>query len=89
MAAQLKEARTTGVHSTVKNDTKKYLKDLRDYSTLGVTISLSVLIGFGLGYWLDKYVFGTTPWCTMIFLGLGIAAGFRNILITIDKFKDK
>ncbi len=41
---------------------------------------LATVIGLALGYWLDG-VFGTSPWLTLIFLVLGIIAGFRNIFI--------
>ena len=34
---------------------------------------------------IDRKVFNTTPWLTLIFLGLGIAAGYRNIGHAIKK----
>jgi ATP synthase protein I len=37
-----------------------------------------------LGIYLDRR-FETSPWCTLIFLVLGIIAGFRNIAIVIRK----
>lgn len=37
-------------------------------------------IGLFIGYYLDKWL-GTTPWMTLIWLGVGIASGFRNIFI--------
>jgi len=33
-----------------------------------------------LGHYLDRWL-ETTPWLTLVFLFLGIAAGFRNIFI--------
>jgi len=42
---------------------------------------LATFIGLGFGYFLDNYVFGTQPWFTLIFLVIGIIAGFRNIYI--------
>jgi ATP synthase protein I len=33
----------------------------------------------GIGWWLDK-VFDTRPWLLLIFTGLGIAAGFLNLV---------
>ena len=38
----------------------------------------------GIGVWLDRK-FETAPWLTLIFLGFGIAAGFRNIGLAIKK----
>jgi ATP synthase protein I len=40
----------------------------------------SCLIGLAMGFYLDKWL-GTSPWLTLIFLGLGITSGFRNIFI--------
>ena len=40
----------------------------------------STFIGLAMGYFLDKWL-GTSPWLTLIFLGLGIISGFRNIFI--------
>lgn len=37
-------------------------------------IIVGALIGRGLDVWL-----GTTPWLLILFLGLGLAAGFRNV----------
>lgn len=47
---------------------------------MGISIVLATVIGLALGYWLDK-VFDTSPWLTLIFLVLGIIAGFRNLYI--------
>ena len=46
---------------------------------------LSIFIGLAIGIYLDRRVFHTTPWLTLIFLGLGIAAGYRNIGLAIKK----
>lgn len=61
----------------MKEDTKKALKLVGLASTLGLTIVIATFIGLALGLWLDK-VFNTSPWLTVIFLVLGIVAGFRN-----------
>ena len=37
-------------------------------------------IGLFIGVYLDKWL-ETSPWMTLIWLGIGIAAGFRNIFI--------
>jgi ATP synthase protein I len=41
-------------------------------------MGLSVAIGLAIGYYLDRY-FQTKPWLTIIFLLLGVAAGFRSL----------
>ena len=60
---------------------KEALKLLADFSTIGMTVAFSVFIGVGIGYLLDHKVFGgrTAPWFTLIFLGLGVVAAFRNL----------
>ncbi len=37
-------------------------------------------IGLYIGIYLDKWL-ETAPWMTLIWLGIGIVAGFRNIFI--------
>ena len=37
-------------------------------------------IGLFIGVFLDKW-WGTSPWMTLLWLGFGIASGFRNIFI--------
>ena len=37
-------------------------------------------IGLFIGVYLDKWL-GTKPWMTLIWLGIGITSGFRNIFI--------
>ncbi|NVM22110.1 MAG: AtpZ/AtpI family protein, partial [Desulfobacterales bacterium] len=64
--------------------TKKLFKDLWYYSSLSFSIALSVVIGLFIGYWLDRR-FNTSPWLTLIFLGLGVVAGFRNIYLAMKK----
>lgn len=54
------------------------------YSSLGLSVAFSIFIGLGLGLYLDRK-FGTSPWLMLICLGLGIAAGYRNIGLAIKK----
>lgn len=62
----------------------QYLKELAYFSSIGLSVALSIFIGLGIGVYLDGR-FGTRPWQTLIFLGLGIAAGYRNIGLAIKK----
>ena len=62
----------------------RYLKELAYYSSIGLSVALSIFIGLGIGVYLDRR-FDTNPWLTLIFLGLGIAAGYRNIGLAIKK----
>ena len=60
------------------------MRELAYYSSIGFSVALSIFIGLGIGVWLDRR-FETSPWLTLIFLGLGIAAGYRNIGLAIKK----
>ncbi|WP_457625632.1 AtpZ/AtpI family protein [Persephonella sp.] len=53
--------------------------------TIGLHLVSGVIVGVLLGYFLDKY-FGTSPWLTIIFFFLGIAAGFRNMYKDVQKY---
>ncbi len=54
------------------------LKQLARLSTIGVTLVAATAIGLAIGYGLDRW-FGTSPWLTLTFTLLGIAAGFINL----------
>ncbi|MBF0450534.1 MAG: AtpZ/AtpI family protein [Candidatus Magnetomorum sp.] len=69
----------------MNDDTRQFMKDIVYYSSLGFSISLAIFIGLFFGIFLDQYVLGSTPICTLIGLGLGIAAGFRNIFLAMKK----
>jgi ATP synthase protein I len=71
----------------ITGETKRLFKDLWYYSSLSFSIALSIVIGLGIGLWLDNRVFdkATSPWFTLIFLAFGIAAGFRNIYLAMKK----
>ena len=69
----------------MKRETRRYIQDLAYFSSLGLQVALSIFIGLAVGLWLDRSVFHTTPWLTLVFLMLGIAAGFRNIALAIKK----
>ncbi|ADH87202.1 AtpZ/AtpI family protein [Desulfurivibrio alkaliphilus] len=58
-------------------------KLLTIFGTIGMTMVFSVFIGLGIGYFLDHKVFDgrTAPWLTLIFLGFGIAAAFKNLYV--------
>ncbi|SLM30128.1 AtpI2 [Desulfamplus magnetovallimortis] len=63
------------------------VRELAYYSSLGLTVALSIFIGLFLGVWLDG-VFDTKPVLTMVFLGFGIAAGFRNLLMAARRSRN-
>jgi F0F1-type ATP synthase assembly protein I len=60
---------------------KEIMKLIGEFSTIGLSLAF--------GYFLDHKVFKgkTAPWLTLIFLGFGIAAGFKNLYM-LTKRKD-
>jgi ATP synthase protein I len=59
-------------------------KALGELSTIGITLVLCTVIGLAGGYYLDRWL-GTSPWLTLIGLGLGIAAGFVNLFRSVKR----
>ncbi|MEW6614575.1 MAG: AtpZ/AtpI family protein [Thermodesulfobacteriota bacterium] len=57
---------------------RKLFRLIGRYSTIGLEMVISVVIGILFGWWLDR-LFDTKPWLTMIFMLFGIVAGFRSL----------
>jgi ATP synthase protein I len=53
-------------------------------SSVGLELGICVAIGVFLGRWLDEEL-GTEPWLLLLFLGLGLAAGFRSVLRAVAR----
>lgn len=53
-------------------------KGIGKYSTVGLDLALSILVGLFAGRWLDRKL-GTGHWLAMVGLGFGIAAGARFV----------
>ena len=47
--------------------------------SLGFSVPMAIVIGGGAGWLLDRWL-GTAPWLFLVFLGLGIVAGLRNVV---------
>jgi len=62
---------------------KEVFRLLAEFSTVGMAVAFSIFIGVGIGYFLDHKVFDgrTSPWLTLIFLGFGVAAAFKNLYV--------
>ena len=72
---------------SLKEERRKFYRQLGRVSAIGLEMGLCVAIGLAIGYFLDRY-FQTKPWLTIIFLILGIVAGFRS-LFSLTKELDK
>lgn len=58
-------------------------------SQIGISMFVPILICLGIGVGLDNF-FGTSPVLMIIFIILGVAAGFRSIyMMTLEYYKDK
>ena len=53
-------------------------------SSVGLELGLSVVFGVLFGRWLDGKL-GTTPWLMLVFLLLGLVAGFRSVLRAVRR----
>lgn len=71
----------------MKKETRHYIKELAYFSTIGLSVALSIFIGLAIGVYLDRR-WNTSPWLTLIFLLLGIAAGYKNIGLAIKKSRN-
>jgi ATP synthase protein I len=66
---------------------RKFIRMIGVLSTVGITLVAATVIGFYAGYTLDRF-FGTSPWLMLVFLVLGIAAGFKNLFDQVKKIQD-
>jgi ATP synthase protein I len=67
----------------MQEDRKRLYKRVMRYSAVGLEMGLPVAIGAGLDWY-----FHSGPWLTLIFLILGVVAGFRS-LFSLMKDLDK
>ena len=57
-------------------------------TTIGLEMGVCVALGWGIGYFLDGRL-GTQPWLMLVFLLLGVAAGFKALITTANKARTK
>jgi ATP synthase protein I len=53
-------------------------------SSVGLEMGLSVVVALLFGMWLDGKL-GTQPWLMLVFLLLGLFAGFRNLMRAVAR----
>ena len=56
------------------------------YSSMGLEIGLSVVVGFLIGTWLDEWL-ETAPWFLLIFGIAGIIAGYRSMFRMVKRMQ--
>lgn len=55
------------------------LYEAASVASVGLEMGLAVLVGWFMGHWLDGKL-GTDPYLMLVFLGCGVAAGFKGVL---------
>jgi len=68
------------------DDKGRLMRQIASYSTLGLEMGLSVAVGAGIGYYLDKWL-KTEPWLLIIFLLFGVVAGFRSLYRVLKRLQ--
>ena len=61
-----------------ESNKREALTSFFTYGTLGLEMGLSVAIGIGIGFYLDRF-FKTAPILTLVFLIFGVAAGMKRL----------
>lgn len=68
-----------------QNPEKRKLWSLvAEYSSIIFILPSGLLVGYGIGYFLDNRL-DTFPWFSMVFLLLGGAAGFVQVFRILNK----
>ncbi|MCX6993215.1 MAG: AtpZ/AtpI family protein [Kiritimatiellaeota bacterium] len=71
----------TGSRKTMAGQTA--WQGLATAGSLGFTLVGCTFLGLFAGYYLDRWL-KTSPWFTILFLLIGIAAGFLNIFVSVS-----
>jgi ATP synthase protein I len=65
---------------------REYRNSLFRASLLGIHLVATTFVGLAVGYYLDIWL-GTHPWLKIVFLVLGIAAGFKNMFQEVQRMQ--
>ncbi|NTU42487.1 MAG: AtpZ/AtpI family protein [Nitrospirales bacterium] len=63
---------------------KTLSRQFLEASSVGIYLVLATVVGFGMGYGLDRLL-GTSPWLTIIFFIMGLVAGFLELVRVVKK----
>ena len=66
-----------------KDDKRRTFQQLNLILSVGMLFPVSIVIGYAIGYFLDKWL-GTT-WLKIVFLLFGVAAGFVSFFRMISQ----
>ena len=65
---------------------KNVRESIASASVVGLNLVSATFVGLFIGWWLDKWL-DTKPWLLLTFLILGIAAGFKNVMVEVKKIQ--
>jgi len=68
----------------VDKETKRAAIQMAYASSIGISMVIAIFGCLFLGVWLDRKL-GTDPYLTLLFLLMGIVAGFRNMVLLIKR----
>ena len=71
----------------MEEETKKMMRTLGYFSSIGISMAAAIGIGAWLGLKLDEK-FGTEPWLLLVGFAFGVAAAFSNLYRMYKKVKD-
>jgi ATP synthase protein I len=71
----------------MKEKDRHLIRSLGVLSTVGITLVAATVIGLYIGLKLDEWL-GTSPWLTILFLALGLFAGFRNLFTYVKRSQE-
>jgi F0F1-type ATP synthase assembly protein I len=71
--------------SSSDDSTAKNIRTAGALSAVGISFVLAVVIGFLIGYALDRWL-STSPLFTLVFFFLGLAAGIVNVVRTASQY---
>ena len=66
-------------------ETKQTAIQMARVSSIGIAMVIAIFGCFYLGRWLDRQL-ATEPYLTLLFLLIGIAAGFRNMYLLVKRY---
>jgi ATP synthase protein I len=72
----------------MKEKDRNLIRSLGVLSTVGITLVAATVIGLYMGLKLDGWL-GTSPWMTILFLAVGLFAGFRNLFTYVKKSQEE
>jgi ATP synthase protein I len=55
-------------------------------ASVGLEMAIATVLGWWIGQWLDRR-YGTEPWLMLLFLLLGVAAGFKGLFRAVREAK--